>query len=85
MRLPNDKYYVVNFLHINNERSSQRLEFRYIGGKDYEKNVGQLIYFLERFIILTYGCIDIDFNKEDSDKLENYLEENWYVGYFGEL
>jgi hypothetical protein len=76
MRLPNDKYYGVNFLHMNNERSSQRLEFRYIGGKDYEKNVGQLIYFLERFIILTYGCIDIDFNKEDSDKLENYLEEN---------
>ena len=43
MRLPGDKYYGVNFLHINNEKDSQRLEFRYIGGKDYEKNLGQLI------------------------------------------
>ena len=31
MRLPGDKYYGVNFLHINNEKDSQRLEFRYIG------------------------------------------------------
>ncbi len=76
MRLPNDKYFGVNFLHMNNEKSSQRLEFRYIGGKDYEKNIGQLIYFLERFIILTHSCIDVDFNSEDSEKLENYLEEN---------
>jgi hypothetical protein len=37
MRLPNDKYYGVNFLNVNNESNSQRLEFRYIGGKDYEK------------------------------------------------
>ena len=50
MRLPNDKYYGVNFLHINNDKLSQRLEFRYIGGEDYEKNIGQLIYFLERFV-----------------------------------
>lgn len=76
MRLPSDKYFGINFLHMNNEKSSQRLEFRYIGGKDYEKNIGQLIYFLERFIILTSGCIDVEFNTEDSDKLETYLEEN---------
>jgi len=40
MRLPGDKYYGVNFLHINNDKQSQRLEFRYIGGKDYEKKIG---------------------------------------------
>jgi hypothetical protein len=76
MRLPNDKYYGINFLHMNNESNSQRLEFRYIGGKDYEKNIGQLIYFLERFITVTHQCIDTLFNHQDEEKLENYLEEN---------
>lgn len=76
MRLPGDKYYGVNFLHINNEKDSQRLEFRYIGGKDYEKNLGQLIYFLERFIILTHDTIDTDFSSEDVNKLEEYLEDS---------
>jgi len=76
MRLPGDKYYGVNFLHINNDKDSQRLEFRYIGGKDYEKNLGQLIYFLERFIILTHDTIDTDFSSEDVNKLEEYLEDN---------
>jgi hypothetical protein len=76
MRLPNDKYYGINFLHINNEQEKQRLEYRYIGGKDYENNIGQLIYFLERFIINTYNSIDTDFTNEDIDKLEKYLEDN---------
>lgn len=76
MRLPNDKYYGINFLHINNDKQSQRLEFRYIGGKDYEKNLGQLIYFLERFILTVNKCIDVDFDPEDVNKLEDYLEDN---------
>jgi hypothetical protein len=76
MRLPNDKYYGINFLHINNDKQSQRLEFRYIGGKDYEKNLGQLIYFLERFILTVNKCIDVDFDPEDINKLEDYLEDN---------
>jgi hypothetical protein len=76
LRLPSDKYYGVNFLHINSDKESQRLEFRYIGGRDYEKNTGQLIYFLERFIIDTYDSVDVDFDAEDVNKLEDYLEDN---------
>jgi hypothetical protein len=76
MRLPGDKYYGINFLHINNEKNSQRLEFRYIGGKDYEKNLGQLIYFMERFIINVHDSVDVDFDSEDVNKLEEYLEDN---------
>lgn len=76
MRLPNDKYYGINFVNINNNKESQRLEFRYIGGKDFEKNVGQLIYFMDRFIINVYDSIDVGFNPEDINKLEEYLEEN---------
>lgn len=76
MRLPNDKYYGVNFLNINKNKKNQRLEFRYIGGKDYENNIGQIIYFLERFIINTYDSINNQFNSEDVNKLQEYLEEN---------
>lgn len=76
LRLPNDKYYGINFLHINNEKESQRLELRYIGGKDYEKNIGNLIYFMDRFIINVYDSIDVSFNSEDIIKLEEHLEKN---------
>ena len=76
MRLPNDKYYGINFTNITNNKDTQRLEFRYIGGKNYEKNIGQIIYFLERFIITVYNSVDSDFNSEDINKLEDYLEEN---------
>jgi uncharacterized protein YjbI with pentapeptide repeats len=76
MRLPSDKYYGVNFLHINSDKKTQRLEFRYIGGKDYEQNLGQLTYFLERFIIYVNDSIDVDFVPEDVNKLEEYLENN---------
>jgi len=76
LRLPDDKYYGINFLHINNPKESQRLEFRYIGGKDYEKNIGQVTYFLDRFILDVYKSIDATFNDQDIEELENYLEEN---------
>lgn len=76
MRLPTDKYYGINLLNINKNKEKQRVEFRYIGGKDYENNLGQVIYFLERFIINTYDSIDASFTEEDISKLEEYLEEN---------
>lgn len=83
LRLPNDKYYGINFLNINNDKETQRLEFRYIGGKDFEKNLGQLIYFMERFIINTYESIDALFTPEDITKLEEFLEDN--IGNFKNL
>lgn len=76
MRTPNDKYFGINFLHINEDKEKQRLEYRYIGGKDYEKNTGQLIYFLERFIIDVHDSINCGFDSEDINRLEEYLEEN---------
>ena len=42
LRLPNDKYYGINFMHINDDKKNQRLEYRYIGGEGYEKNIGNM-------------------------------------------
>ena len=76
LRLPNDKYYGINFLHINNPKETQRLEFRYIGGKDYEKNIGQILFFLDRFIIDVHNSIDVGFTDNDINELEKYLDLN---------
>lgn len=76
LRLPNDKYYGINFLHINNSKETQRIEFRYIGGKDYHNNVGQLIYFLDKFIIYTYESIGGNFTKDEMLDLEEILGTN---------
>lgn len=76
LKLPDDKYFGINFLHVNEGKKNQRLEYRYIGGKDYEKNTGNILYFLSRFIIDTYNSIDIGFDSQDLNYLEKYLEEN---------
>jgi len=76
LRLPSDKYFGINFLHINSDKKTQRLEYRYIGGRDYEKNIGNIVYFMDRFILDAYNSIDASFNQSDADKLETYLEEN---------
>ena len=76
LRLPDDKYYGINFLHIHKSKESQRLEFRSIGGKDYEQNIGQITYFLDRFILDVYKSIDASFNDQDIEELEKYLDEN---------
>jgi hypothetical protein len=74
--LPDNKYFGINFLHINNDKKSQRLEYRYLGGKDYHLNTGNILYFLDRFILDTYNSIDVGFDHSDSEKLESYLESN---------
>jgi hypothetical protein len=76
IRLPNDKYYGINFTNIDGDSESRRIEFRYIGGKDYHKNAGQLLYFMDSFIVSTYDSITNDFSEDDIDSLEVYLEEN---------
>src|SRR5574343_563358 len=76
LRLPSDKYFGINFLHINKGKENQRLEFRYVGGKDYEKNIGQITYFLDKFVVNTNNSIDVGFDDDDIQNLEEYLDDN---------
>jgi len=76
IRFPEDKYYGVNLLHMNKEKGQQRLEFRYIGGKDYEKNIGELVYFLDKFILTSNSCIDTAYTNKEVNDLEEHLEKN---------
>ena len=76
IKIPDDRYYGINFLHLLEDNAHNRLEYRYIGGKDYEKNTSNLLYFLDTFIMSTYNAIDNIFTQDDSIKLEKYLNDN---------
>ena len=75
MKLPEDRYYGVNYLHMN-EYDSCRLEYRYIGGEGYEKYTGDILDLMDRFIITTWNCIDEPFDEWDSEELAFYLSKN---------
>jgi hypothetical protein len=73
LQLPDDdRYYGVNFTVLN----SGRLEFRYLGGANYEEKSNNILELLDYFIILSYNCINESFNDDDFDKLELYLSKN---------
>ena len=72
LEIPNTKYYGVN-LKIYTEG---RLEFRYIGGTDYQFKTKEIMKLLDYFVLLTWNSIDKDFDEEDEEKLLDYLSEN---------
>lgn len=76
MKLPNDKYFGINFINITDNRKTQRIEYRYIGGSGYESSVGTILYFLDRFILDAYNSVDVGFDHRDAEKLEEFLDEN---------
>jgi hypothetical protein len=78
LKLPNDKYFGINFLNTLKNKELQRVEYRYIGGTDYEKNIGNIVYFFDRFIIDLWNSLDVGFSQSDIELLSSYLEENLY-------
>ncbi len=74
MKLPDDRYYGVNYLHMNNYEGC-RLEYRYIGGEGYEQKVGDIMDLMDRFIITTYNCIGQPFDTYDVEELNYYLNK----------
>lgn len=73
LRLPNDKYYGINFMHINDADDSKRIEFRYIGGKDYEYKTGDIMDIMDEFILNSYNNISAPFTEKEFIDLTDYL------------
>lgn len=70
---PDTKYYGVNFL----KKQKNYLEFRYIGGKDYEKRQEDILYLTERFILQLFkACMYTEFTPEDRIELKYILNKN---------
>lgn len=78
--LPNDtKYYGINF----RKKDLGYLEFRYIGGENYENKSDDIINLMEYFILQTRNAISEEFTQEDTIKLLSYLDDNinWFKKY----
>ena len=68
-----EKYYGVNF----GKLSKNYIEFRYLGGADYEKKYNTIMNMTEHFVLSLYeSLIDPVYNTEDLKKLDVILEKH---------
>ena len=68
-----EKYYGVNFEKLRDGY----LEFRYIGGKDYEKKTSNILYLLDRFLIqLWHVGNNSKYSDLDRIELKRIISEN---------
>jgi uncharacterized protein YjbI with pentapeptide repeats len=72
IQLPDTKYYGINI----KEAYNGRLEFRYIGDKDYQFKTREIMELTDYFISLTWNCIDEKLDDDDIEELRKYLDEN---------
>lgn len=72
VNLPNEKYYGINFL----KKEKNYLEFRYLGGKDYENKTPAILRMLDFFIQSLFQNINHpEYSKEDREKLQNLFTQ----------
>ena len=72
IQLPDTKYYGINFKTVE----KGRLEWRYIGGNNYHKQTADILSLMDYFIAITWNCLNEKLNKDDLDKLQEYLFKN---------
>ncbi len=70
--LPNTKYYGINFATMG----EGRLEFRYIGGENYQFKVNEILDLMDYFILLTWNSIGEQLDNNEAKMLRVYLDEN---------
>lgn len=67
------KYYGINF----SKKEKNYLEFRYLGGADYEKKAEQILYLTERFLQQMWNAAnDPRFTPENKIELQRILNKN---------
>lgn len=67
-----NKYFGVNFTTLN----EGRLEFRYVGGEDYETKSKETLELLDYFVKLSYDSIKNPITANEAKMLRRYLEKN---------
>ena len=71
--VPSEKYFGVNF----SKQEKGYLEFRYLGGENYEDRYDSILKLMEHFIISLYDTIaNPRYTKEDVNKLKDILNKN---------
>lgn len=80
VQIPDDtKYYGINI----QKKWMGYLEYRYIGGADYENKVDDILALMDYFVMQTKNAITEELLPEDNIKLLSYLEDNinWFKQY----
>lgn len=72
LELPETKYYGIN----SNTITEGRLEFRYIGGTNYQNKTVEILDLMDYFIITTWNSIDTNLSDENIKELREYLNDN---------
>lgn len=72
LELPNTKYFGINI----KDYTQGWIEYRYIGGTDYQFKTKEIIYLLDYFILLTWNNIDKEIDDDDKEKILDYLNLN---------
>ena len=68
-----EKYYGVNFSKL----PKNYIEFRYLGGKDYEKKYNTIMNMTEHFVLSLYeSLVNPNYNEKDIKKLDAILEQH---------
>lgn len=81
LKLPEDtKYYGINV----NKKYEGYLEYRYIGGTDYQEKIDEVLELFDYFVLQSKKAIVEPLNNEDNIKLLSYLEKNinWFKQYY---
>ena len=69
----NEKYYGINFTKI----PKGYIEFRYLGGKDYERKYSTILSMTEHFLLSLYETLtNPTYSKDDMKKLDAVLEKH---------
>ena len=69
----NEKYYGVNFLKV----PKGYIEFRYLGGKDYEQKYHKILHITEHFILSLYDSLaNPTYTPKDIKELDSILEKH---------
>lgn len=74
LSVPKSKYYGINFQNVNKTKD-QRVEFRYIGGEDYQKQIGDILEVMDKMVITTYTNINAQFSNSDVKNLMSFLRD----------
>lgn len=70
---PNTKYYGINF----EKKLKNYLEFRYLGGKNYEQRQDDIFYLWESFVMSIWkSCNNSNFTEENKLELRRILHKN---------
>jgi hypothetical protein len=72
LMLPNTKYYGINFSVL----PDGRLEYRYVGGENYQFKVNETLDIIDYFVMLTWNSIGEQLSTTETMSLRKYLEEN---------